>query len=919
MERQAPDDLEGVADLRHRDPERARELAAAWVNSADPLTSATASWIIGLAEHELARPEAAMASFDAAAAIADRAGLDDQLARTRASAAISLLTLGRQTDAEQAMDEALARAGPAARGYVLFLQGLVHQRTGHLDEAAAAYDDARPELRRSHDHAALARLHLNRGTLRAYRGDVKGAVHDFGECERLAQALDLPVLVAMAAHNSGFALGRFGDVPAALEAFDRAGVAYEALGDPDRLVGVLAADRGEVLRFAGLTAEARDAADASLDRLRSAGDKPQIDEALLHAARAELASGRSDAARARAEEAEAGFRGSGRMAWAALAGYTAVQAEVAASEDQHRASPGLLHRAQAIARELEREGWPVEAAHARTLVARMALADGELVLARQVVAKTRPSARTSPALQIQAWHGLALLRLAEGRRREAGAAIRRGLQVVEAHREALGATELRANASALGADLARLGVRLALDQGRPAPVLVATEAHRAGALHLPSARPDADPRLADAIAALRAAEADQRAAVLEGRGDGTNATTVVAAERRVRDLSRLSHGAGATDHRRLTLAALRASLEDRVLVSFTALEDALHAVVVEPERTRLVALGAVTAVESERQHLISALRRGLHTSLRTPTAGRTDDAGASRVVAALDAACSRLDELLVAPLDLPPGADVVVVPTGSGHGLPWGSLPGLRGRAVTVAPSAALWARPRRPRRPSGPLVVAGPDLAGAEPEVEAIAATWPAARTLTGSGATVAAVLEAFGSTDLVHVAAHGTFRADSPLFSSLRLSDASLTVYDLERLDRAPATVVLPACSAGAVDVRAGDELLGTTAALLGIGVVSVIAPVVPVPDLATARYSIELHRHLAAGVPPARAAAAASERLRADGDATSALVATSFVCFGADDRPGVERRDTARPPAPAGVSGRRSTDHPRGGDRA
>ena len=39
----------------------------------------------------------------------------------------------------------------------------------------------------------------------------------------------------------------------------------------------------------------------------------------------------------------------------------------------------------------------------------------------------------------------------------------------------------------------------------------------------------------------------------------------------------------------------------------------------------------------------------------------------------------------------------------------------------------------------------------------------------------------------DLVHVAAHGTHQQESPLFSSLRMHDGPLTVYDFERLDRA------------------------------------------------------------------------------------------------------------------------------------
>ena len=57
----------------------------------------------------------------------------------------------------------------------------------------------------------------------------------------------------------------------------------------------------------------------------------------------------------------------------------------------------------------------------------------------------------------------------------------------------------------------------------------------------------------------------------------------------------------------------------------------------------------------------------------------------------------------------------------------------------------------------------------------------------MLGDGtATAARVLDAIDGARVVHFAAHGTFRADSPLFSALRLDDGPLTVYDLERLYR-------------------------------------------------------------------------------------------------------------------------------------
>src|SRR5699024_1766314 len=118
------------------------------------------------------------------------------------------------------------------------------------------------------------------------------------------------------------------------------------------------------------------------------------------------------------------------------------------------------------------------------------------------------------------------------------------------------------------------------------------------------------------------------------------------------------------------------------------------------------------------------------------------------------------------------------------------------------------------------------------------------------------------------------------------LLLADGPVTVYDLEALTRAPRTVILPACNAAVADVRAGDELLGTTAALVSLGVRSVVAPVLAVPDRATLRVSSALHRALAGGRPVPDALAAARSELLDDGDPLAGLAARSFVCVGAWD---------------------------------
>ena len=130
-----------------------------------------------------------------------------------------------------------------------------------------------------------------------------------------------------------------------------------------------------------------------------------------------------------------------------------------------------------------------------------------------------------------------------------------------------------------------------------------------------------------------------------------------------------------------------------------------------------------------------------------------------------------------------------------------------------------------------------------------------------------------------LAHIACHGQFRSDSPLFSALELADGPLHAYDLQRLRRAPETIVLSACELAVSDTRPGDELLGFAAALIAIGTRTIIASVVPVPDAAAKRLMLGLHRHLTAGHPPAAALAMAQAALR---PLESALA--GFVCLGA-----------------------------------
>jgi CHAT domain-containing protein len=175
-------------------------------------------------------------------------------------------------------------------------------------------------------------------------------------------------------------------------------------------------------------------------------------------------------------------------------------------------------------------------------------------------------------------------------------------------------------------------------------------------------------------------------------------------------------------------------------------------------------------------------------------------------------------------------------------------------------------------------LLVAGPRLPAARQEVAALAGLYPAARVLTGDAATAEATLRGLDGADIAHVAAHGRLRRDNALFSAFDCADGPITVYELERLRAAPALVVLSACQSGVAAVAAGDELMGSTAALFSLGTRSIIATVVPVDDSATAPLMAALHAELRDGRSPAVALATVAEHT-----ADLATVA-GFVCYGA-----------------------------------
>jgi len=225
----------------------------------------------------------------------------------------------------------------------------------------------------------------------------------------------------------------------------------------------------------------------------------------------------------------------------------------------------------------------------------------------------------------------------------------------------------------------------------------------------------------------------------------------------------------------------------------------------------------------------------------------------------------------------------VIVPPSRMHASPWGIAPSLLGRPFTVAPSAAMWLRARRIVQPTDEriVLVAGPGLGTEGAEVHIVAARRPDALLLERDSARTEPVIAAIDGASLAHIAAHGKLRVDNPMFSELRLHDGPLTVYDFERIKRAPYRLVLSACDSGRVAAVGTDELLGLATTLLGMGSAGVVSGITVVNDAATVPVMESIHRSLEDGADLAHAMLAS--RQQALGSPVELATAASFIGLG------------------------------------
>lgn len=772
--------------------------------------------------------------------------------------------------------------------------GIAYELTGRYDEALVAYATAESYYRHLGLTKYLGEISLNRGVVLLNLGRGSEALAAFELAATIGAEANLTLLHAQALINTGNAHLLLGHYSRSLSAFEQARRLFESL---EALADeyVLLLDTAETYLALNLYPEALAAYREVEGLLQNAGMAHERARALRGMALALVAQSKFGEAEPVLAEATALFHTVGDLPF--LSGVKLEQAEILAAQGEREAALTTIRQALEL---ISANEWPMQQISAHLRLADLFLPDLAAAEQHLLSAQQLSGNLMLPHLRYRLNQRLGAVRWRQGRTAEAQTLLEAAVEQIEQWRSTLTAEVMRASflRDKMAAYENLIQVYLAHDDEKNTQRAFYT-AERAKSRTLvelmagiidPKEVRQLDPELAARLQNLQADLNGVYNKLLDYGGESKSKLLGSSLQTRAAELEqeisrlRLQAASAAPTinpfETSLSLEAIQAQLPlDIILLSYYICDNEIMAFVNVQGQMRLARrLGSITEVQRLLQRLAIQWDRF-----------RAGPTFVNQHLNQLEQSARRLltslYTLLIEPLEIPLAEaaeaitgqpyKLVIVPHGPLHQIPFHALFDgeqylLERFEISYAPSATVFAlgHQRVPKRSGSALVfgVSDPLIPAVAAETRAVAQFLDSAEVYTDAQAKLGILQAKATSCSILHLACHGLFRADNPMFSALKLGDGWLTAADVMQFDLSDALVTLSACESGRSQVIAGDEIIGLTRAFLGAGAATLVVSLWLVQDDTTAALMAAWYEQLRSGLGQAAALRAAQLALKA-----------------------------------------------------
>jgi tetratricopeptide (TPR) repeat protein len=851
----------------------------------------------GNALHGLGRNKAAAEHHQRALQLFRSVGNPDQIARTLSTSIQPLILQGRHDQAFAFAREAreiFSRQGDQWRLARLELNlGNIFDRRDRFEDALACYESAYRYLtvHGAEDPEAVAAALHNIAVSCIRLNDFRKALNAYEQARHFAAEHEMHVLVAQADYNIAWLHYLRGDYSRAISMLREARETCRSGGDRYH-VGLCGLDLSEVYLELKLSREAEETARQASDAFQHLGMQYERGKALANVAIALGQQGKTD-----------------------LALKLFLQARRILVKQRNNVVPSLIDLYRAVVlvdekREVEanrlclaalksfqRYKLANKAVVCRLLLARIHLRGTDLARARQQCARAIKSAAPleSPVLSCQAQALMGQIETALGRDRQSYQAYLRARASLEQLRNSIHGEELKIAFMKDRVEIYEALVALCLKRGHTGAAL--TEAFgyiehaksrslldvlstsRSASWLAPQGQTEFARRIRDLREELNWYFHKIEIAQLGQASPQELALLRKESRQRERELLELlrehspedRNGADAQAAVALTVEEIRRVLPaDALILEYFQVQDRIVVFVLSHSQMKFISL----AESSE----VSTLLELLQFQLAKPHLGAEYvRAFGNTLLRSIREHLEKLYQALIGPIrEWLSAAHLIIAPHGMLHNLPFQALfDGERYLidefTVSYAPSASVFAVCQARPAPTGnaSLILGIPDEAVplVQEEVVSVAESLPNPELFLGPSATAECLRQKGQNCRFLHIATHGYFRRDSPMFSGIRLGDSYLSLYDLYQLNLPAELVALSGCSTGLNVVAAGDELLGLARGIIHAGAQTSLLTLWDVQDRSTTHLMKHFYGQLSIAPNKAQALQKAMHLLRSE----------------------------------------------------